>query len=106
MKIISQKWEGIVTDVCDGSFWAELHDLNNRHNPVEIAEILMSKIPEEEHQYIEEGAVFYWNIGYWKKDGKCFSEFKFLRPTVWTKRMLEKLEKKAKELAKQFGLKK
>ena len=60
-----QKWEGVVTRVLDNSFEARLIDLT-ADTPEEIAEIPLEEVSEDDFSLIQEGAIFYWNIGYRK----------------------------------------
>lgn len=58
-----QKWKGIVFEVCEETFWARLYDLSE-DNPPEEAEILIRDLSDEDIEFLDEGATFYFNIGY------------------------------------------
>lgn len=101
-----QQWEGTVTDVEDGSFWATLHDLTDPSRPVESAEFPFSEVPDEDKPLVAAGGVFYWSIGYWRSDGgqiRRISEIRVRRTPLWSKSALERVEDKAQELRKRFS---
>lgn len=58
-----QKYEGVVTNVTDDSFWATLHNLTEKTNDDE-AEFSIEEVSDEDIKMIAKGSVFYWNIGY------------------------------------------
>ncbi len=98
---VLQQWEGIVTAVTDDSFFAELQDLGDVSQPLEIVEILIAEVPEEDRSLLVEGAIFYWSIGYETSLGgqlKRISEIRMRRTLRWTKRALQRASKRAEEL--------
>src|SRR6266436_447933 len=80
-----QSFEGVVTEVCEETFWADIFDLTVRTNSQESAEILISAVPESDQDLIEPGAVFYWDIT--EVDGKQKNEIRFVRRNGLKKRI-------------------
>lgn len=59
-----RNWEGYVLDVTDDSFLARLVDISGNNEGDEEAEIFLSEVVEDDRPLVEEGAVFYWSLGY------------------------------------------
>lgn len=59
-----QKWEGTVISVGHETFWARLVDLTDPSHVDESAEFSRSELPKEDQKALQDGVVFYWNIGY------------------------------------------
>lgn len=99
-----QIFEGCITAVEESSFWAELHDLTDKNSGVEVGELQFEEISESDRQFIKDGAIFYWTIGYDATGGrkKRISEIRFKTFPVWTKEMLEESEIEAAELYKKL----
>ena len=101
----SERWEGIVLEVEDGTFRARLVDLD-RHAPDEDAEIYWSEVSDEDRDLVEPGAVFYWSIGYYTdRMGQRMrrSLVRFRRLPTWTKRELEDARHEAEKTAGILG---
>lgn len=103
-KEILQTWEGIITEVNDESFCAELYDLINKNNPVELIEISIDEVPHHEHHLIANGAIFQWSIYYEERlNGQVVRVSEItLREEYWTQEMLDKIKLKADTVANAF----
>jgi len=94
-----QKWRGIVEEVKNNFFTAKLINLTDRGYD-EWCEISFDKIAEEDIEFIKPGAFFYWSIGYnhsAKGQRKRFSDIRFKRVPVWSKKEIMDARKQAKE---------
>src|SRR5882672_1500921 len=58
-----QKWEGYVTEVQNGTFFARLTDVSGG-GAEEEAEFAVSELSRDDLPLLEPGAGFYWSIGY------------------------------------------
>lgn len=94
---VLEDFEGYVSSgPCeDGTFWVTVIDLDEDE---EFMQVIIEKIPTEEHKYIKLGAYFYWTI---YNDGTY--DFKFSRK-VWTQEQIDEAYKQATEMAKIFKL--
>jgi hypothetical protein len=102
-----QKWEGVVVNVHDNSFEARLIDLT-ANTPEETAEIPLEEVSEDDFSLIEEGAVFYWNIGYRKMisgQRERVTFIRFRRLPLWQKGEVDAARQKADKLQELFGWK-
>jgi len=100
-----QKWEGIVQEIKSDLFIAKLVDLSN-NSPEEVAEFPFQEISDDDKVLVEEGAVFYWNIGYQISPSgqkRRTSLIRFRRLPAWRQKDLEKGIEKAKELTSLLG---
>jgi hypothetical protein len=103
---VLQHWEGVVTEVCSDSFWAELRDLTEFGNPSDLVEIPLSDISDNDKPLVEPGSMFYWNIGYEKSNyGQIsrVSEIRLRRTPVWTKSMLKRVDQGAENLLRRLA---
>jgi hypothetical protein len=99
-----QSWEGIVTRVLEDAFVARLYDKSGKM-PVEEAEFPLGDVSEDE-DLIQEGAVFYWNIGYMIKPSRQrirASIIRFRRLPAWSIEELDSAREKAKTLIDKIG---
>ena len=100
-----QEWEGYVTDIREGEFWARLRDLTAGDVvEQEEAAIPLEEIDAEDRSRISVGSIFRWVIGYERSVGgmrKRVSQIVFLdlprmteqdldRGREWADRMLAK----------------
>ncbi len=94
-----QKWEGVVTDVNEDSFFARLTDLTQGGSE-EVIEFYLDDVPSDDKSLIGIGAIFYWNIGYETIRGqdRKVSLIKFRRLPKWSKKKMQNMQKKGKEL--------
>lgn len=105
---VLQKWEGFVSSVDkkNRTFSAQISDVTNENNPDEEVQVSFDEISESDIPLIEEGAIFYWVIGYQKeKNGQNLrsSAIRFRRLPAWSKRELKKAKESANELSKYFN---
>jgi hypothetical protein len=103
---VLQQWEGVVTEVCTDTFFAELDDLTDTCRPVDIVELSLNEIAMEDRELVREGACFYWSIGYETSPGgtiRRISEIRMKRVPKWSRRSLEKLEREAESLFDPFS---
>jgi hypothetical protein len=61
--LILGSWEGTVQHVGKDTFTAYIADIDERQ-AAEVAEFYRSDLSEEDSELLEEGAVFYWFVGY------------------------------------------
>ena len=96
-----QKWEGIVLQVLEDSFFARLVDLINGGMDEE-AEFPIEEVSDADRSFIAPGAVFYWNVGYIDNvsgQRTRASVIRFRRLPVWRPEELEKAKLKACHLS-------
>jgi hypothetical protein len=95
-----QKWEGIVLQVFEDSFFAQLVDLTSG-GVDEEAEFPVEEVSDADRSLIAPGAVFYWNIGYIDDisgQRTRASVIRFRRLPVWRSEELERAKRKAQHL--------
>ena len=103
---VLQQWEGVVTDVGEDSFWADLQDLGDSSLPIEIVELPIEEGPEDDRDLLVEGGIFYWSIGYETSVGgqlRRMSEIRLRRTPRWTKRAIQRVRQRAEELFELHG---
>lgn len=100
-----QRWEGIVTECLADSFLARLTDLTSE-GPAEEVELSIHDVAPEDRSLVENGAVFYWSIGY-RDDASGqrsrASTLRFRRLPVWSVAELEAAKERALDVARVFG---
>lgn len=99
------KWEGVVLSIEEGCFLARLHDLFC-DGPDYECEILLDKVSASDRPLVVEGAVFYYDIGYYKISPHQLVEraqIRFRRFPVWTEEEITCAKKEAKELRESLG---
>lgn len=104
--IVQQQWEGIVLRLYDNSFEAELRDLTNFKNALEITELPLTEISETDRHLIRPGCVFYWVLGHETRNhGQIsnVSEIRVRRMPNWEKADIEQLHRSGDSLFKQFN---
>ncbi len=85
---VLQRWTGRVQRIENGMFVAELTDTMNPGNPIEEVELDTSEVSAGDLPLLEEGAIFYWTIGYRDSAGgqrSRVSTLRFARLPVLTK---------------------
>lgn len=99
-----QKWEGIVTEIGEESFWARLIDLTNSEDTTEeVVEIPNEDVSSKDDlELIKLGAIFYWNIGYQTVNGQDSktSLIIFRRLPKWSARKKASFQQKGEEFMK------
>lgn len=96
---VLQQWEGYVLEVKDKQFIGRLVDKNNKENDLET-EFSMDEIDQEDHYLVQEGAVFYWHMGYLdRRSGRLsVSNIRFRRIPTWSKKELDAAKTRAKAI--------
>ena len=100
-----QKWEGVVLRMGEDSFFARLVDLTSQ-NVDEEAEFPLEEVSASDFDLLEEGAVFYWDIGYLDQtDGqrRRTSSLRFRRLPSWTQTELREVDLRAARLRELFA---
>jgi hypothetical protein len=101
-----QQWEGVVTQVREDVFEAELRDLNHPSSPPEFVELSLDEISAPDKPLLRNGSVFYWIIGHETRTaGQILnvSEVRFKRTPRWSRAELEAARKTGKELFERFA---
>ena len=63
-----QEWEGVISRIEDGTIYADLIDITNKHRHFsETVEIPISELSENDRNRAVLGAIFRWAIGYIRK---------------------------------------
>ncbi len=106
---VSQAYEGTVVSAPSpqGDFDARLHDVTDPNNPEEVASFSVADVSESDRRLIVPGAIFYWVIGSEKsRYGQVTrtSRLRFRRLPQWTRRQLRRVDERAKELSRLFGV--
>ncbi|MBF0556951.1 MAG: hypothetical protein HQK96_20745 [Nitrospirae bacterium] len=99
-----QSWEGFVVEKKDKTFVARVSDLTH-DNPEEEAEIPLKEVSEGDMGLLEQGAVFYWHIGYLHEASgqiKRHSSIIFRRFPMWRKEDIEKARLEAQKMMELF----
>ncbi len=102
-----QRWEGVVTMIEDETFVARLTDLTHEGSDEEV-ELPLSDIPNDDEDLLEEGAVFYWAIGYRDEASgqrQRVSTLRFRRLPVWSTSELRAARERAVEVGAALGVK-
>jgi hypothetical protein len=61
---VLQQWECVVVEVRDDIVSCEMLDLTDDTSPPEFADVYLSEFSPFDRPLLEEGAVFYWSVGY------------------------------------------
>ena len=105
-----EKWEGYVLELTDDTFVARLRNLR-KGTPKgkyheEEAEFLREDVSAPDHALLQEGAIFYWSVGYRiEPSGQRHREsvVTFRRMPVWSERDLRRAQTKGEQLGKSVG---
>lgn len=95
----SQDWTGYVMSIEDETFDAKLID-NNDQTTYEIAQFDINEVSKSDLEYLKEGAVFYWSVGFANKNGQIIKQsfLRFKRSIEITLDEFDSIVDKAKEL--------
>ena len=101
-----QKFEGVVTEVMEDSVWADLLDMTNPSNCVEVVEIGIDKFSEKDRCLLKSGRVFYWVIE--KKVSlrgivTIRSKLTVLKSPQWTQEQIDSIKAKARAMYKRMA---
>lgn len=100
-----QKWQGTVSQVTDSTFTAMLLDLQDP-SVEEVAEFELEEVSQGDLDLVEQGAVFYWSIGYRTEpsgERSRSSVLVFRRLPAWSKKDLLRAAGRAKDIRDHFG---
>src|SRR5262245_25624797 len=103
---ILQQWEGIVQSVGKQFFRAQVSDVTEPSNPLEVVSLPLDDVLEDDRPLIAPGAVFYWIIGY---DASIAgtrsraSSIRFQRWARWSSRELDEISAEAEALHKELS---
>jgi len=102
---VLQQWEGVVSEVADDTMWADLYDLTDQSNPLEVVEIPLEEIDPADQPLLRPGSVFYWCIGYDDTSGgrRRVSEIRVRRTPEWSQHAIDSMKTKALDLLKRFN---
>ena len=105
---IVQCWEGVVSSAppYEESFDAVLYDRTDPSRPDEAATFDLAEASRGDHDLVEEGAVFYWMIGYEESlsgQRTNISRLVFRRLPRWTRSELASVERETRALVDAFG---
>lgn len=94
-----QSWKGVVVEIKEDFFVAELDDLTNGGTK-EIAEIELFSVSPDDRKLVSVGASFYWNIGYKMNNGQITKEslIRFQRIIDWNEDDYDQAADRASEL--------
>ena len=95
-----QKWEGVVLEIKDETFKAELNDLK-KIGIKEEAEIYIEEISPDDKDLLKVGNSFYWHIGFYDKasgERTRTSFIRFVRLPKWNKLEIKLAELEADKL--------
>ncbi len=94
-----QSWKGVVVEIKEDSFVAELEDLTNGGTK-EIAEVELFSVSPDDRKLVSEGASFYWNIGYKMNYGQITKEslIRFQRIIDWNEDDYDQAADRASDL--------
>jgi hypothetical protein len=103
-----QKWEGVVLAVREDTFVARIVDQAGEH-PDEEIELPKDELSPFEEDLLEQGAVFYWTIGYRQRlprgQRERVSLIRLRRLPAWSRAELASARDRAEELARDLGWK-
>lgn len=102
---VLQQWEGIVSELGDTTFWADLEDLTNQNMPRESVEISKNELDEVDRSLLQPGAVFYWAIGYEDRPsgrGRV-SEIRMRRSPLWSPGEINRIHLEAENLVRKYA---
>jgi len=102
--ILLRQWEGYVEKLTDGGFTAHVSNMKDAGEVLEV-EFDVDEILESDRELIEEGAVFYWSIGYHDKPSgrNRVSDIKFRRLPVWAQPAIDEARRKGRALASKLS---
>jgi hypothetical protein len=98
---VLQQFEGIVTGIEKDTVWADLHDLTDPANPIEVVEIPLREFSQADALLLRPGSAFYWIMGYDTSPGGTItraSEIRVRRTAQWSRRSISEIKAKAHEM--------
>jgi hypothetical protein len=106
---VLQQFEGIVLNISQDAFEAQLSDMTDPGKPEEFVDLPLNEISPADRPLLVQGCVFYWILGYETREGGQItrvSEIRLRRSPPWSRRAVEAARAKAGEtfkLLKQDG---
>jgi hypothetical protein len=103
--ILLQSWEGRIVNVGQTEFDAIITDKTNPEIDDEMVTIDRRAIAPDDDPLVEEGAVFYWSVGYCDYPGRgrsTESKIRFRRLKGWTKDEISQSKRVGRQLAEYF----
>lgn len=103
---VLQQFEGTVTQITQDGFCADLYDLTDVERPVEVAEIMLDEFSAEDRTLIDAGSIFYWIVGIETSPAgqiRRVSEMRLRRNPSWSKRDINRVKAKGRELFDLFN---
>jgi hypothetical protein len=61
---VLQRWSGVITELEDGAFRADIRDLQDPKAPLEEVVLAVDEVPPADRPLVQRGAMFYWHLGY------------------------------------------
>lgn len=102
---VTERWEGVVTDVGETTFWAELFPVDS-DEPVLEVELLRNALSDDDALLLAPGAYFYLNIGHVVLDGgrkSAHTAIRLRRMPQWRRDDLDFLKSLAAKRRAQMG---
>lgn len=102
---VTQRWEGVVTDVGDTSFWGELFPVDSDDAVLEV-ELRRDALSHDDESLLVPGAYFYLNVGYVVLDGgrkSSLTAIRFRRMPQWRQDDLDFLKSLSTKRRAQMG---
>lgn len=99
--ILLQQWEGAVLNIYEETFTALIYDQTNPQNDPEEVDLLLEEVSPQDRPLLQEGAIFYWSIGYDDLSNgqrKRSSNIRFRRLPAWSKKDIDRIMEKASAL--------
>ncbi len=103
---LRQRFSGIVLEVTNNHWVAELDDLDQPDYPTEVMDFAYDEVSEVDMPLIQPGAMFYYYIGTEETDfvaRRSFEKITFRRLPVWTKAEINAAKQGADDYLWLFG---
>lgn len=99
--LLMQRWEGYVLKIEEDTFISLIYDQTNSNNDPEEVELYLEDVSAADRPLLQEGAVFYWSIGYEdlsNGERRRSSIIRFRRLPAWSRKELRRFEDEALSL--------
>jgi len=99
--LLMQQWEGYVLKIEEDTFTSLIYDQTNTRNDPEEVELYLEDVSTDDRSLLQEGAVFYWSIGYEdlpNGERRRTSIVRFRRLPAWSSKDLRKFRENALNL--------
>lgn len=104
--LASKKWEGVVLSIGEETFMARLSGLASKTTVEEEAELPISDVTEDDRELLQEGAFFFFSVGYITRPygtRERSSRIRFRRLPVWSPDEILDANIRAKSILKNLG---